>query len=1268
MSGQESVNVVVGIRVRPLNAREKADTNSVCVFAHGATRSISISHPSDDTRSKTFTFDKVYNSMDSADRDYATQEEVFRTMGAPALDHAFKGYNTCIFAYGQTGSGKTYTMMGHDDAAIESERQGMIPRVFRELFERVQSQQSATKSFRVQMSYYEIYNERPSCLLDPDSSVYYRVREHPVTGPYVENITVQQIHSTEEVLEALHRAGMHRHTAQTKMNDVSSRSHAVCTITLACSTFATDSGDVCETVSRMNLVDLAGSERSSVAGTSGLRLQEGNNINKSLLTLGNVIEALAAMSSGAAMKERYVPYRDSTLTWLLRDALGGNSRTHMLAMVSPSVVNVDESLNTLKYADRAKKITNVAVINVDSKRRIIFELRAEIARLRAGVQKYKDMQKMDMSVDDDMLRLHREEPFLMQLHPVPTTPEPVVYFIVDGITEIGSEDAPHTDQDGSSNAESNRNGLSVDGPKMISLNRRFDVVQRHVVLDRKHTNVTIRHGEGEGGIRFGEVRVDDAVLHVGETAALKSGNTVALGEYLFKYVNPFDITDMPARRSRRMAASERDVADKINASLVGVLDTTSVPGMDSLATPGENHGDKKIVRDEDGTLSLFQWSNKDARWHRVSEGDVDSCLNDILAHDRAEGQLSERIGTVLSEFVSTTTFPTPEEVMERPVRPTKPGAAAPSPVVAYDPKKSRYSVFEPHKDGTWHKASGVTAELAAISFAELKRAEQHQHRQTHNLAKLSETTASLTQAKENLTAQLDEQEHAVSERHAHLQQLQVSLQHARQKLAKKEAQLQHDQTMYEREIETLRSRNHTEVSDIESRITMIRERNRRLQENLEAKDIENSARLKIVFMVEEARDNASVNVASLKGSRERLQARLHERLAEVSQLRLTRDELNKESVERSKQLQKLHEQLRAVQSVPEGSIRAEYLRLVQLRDQIAETSRQGADNLDILSHKYTNFMMRERESLGEITDMQIIVSDLQAHQSHTQEIKDRALAEIESLEADVKRLQDQIHSIEADDKKARDVHQTTIDKARQKEHATIEAKIADRKNELQKLLQASTSAHSQELKTLQKEIQAARATAQSLADKVQVDEQRVAELSKEIEKKDKRIDGLKEDVQRVQKDTQSQMSIVSTRKDADKLLQDRERDVRAANTKLSAAEQGLRDRKLGEEKIRQTIAETKESIASLSEELATVKAQLAHAEQDAKDARQELTDAKRALLGVTATYEAMNSARGHNNNSGHISPVSQGAGSSSSSHMPRLPSFRARGNTTTSQH
>lgn len=309
---------------------------------------------------KTFTFDNSFWSHNTEDEHYATQGDVYNCLGEEFLDHNFEGYHTCIFAYGQTGSGKSYTMMGSPD------NPGLIPRTCEDLFQRIEASQSPNISYSVRVSYFEVYNEHVRDLFQPrtDPPQYLKIRESPTEGPYVKDLTEIQVRSFEDILKYMRMGDHSRTVAATKMNDTSSRSHAVFTIMLKQIHHDYRTDETTERLARIRLVDLAGSERAKATEATGQRLREGGNINKSLTTLGRVIAALADPRAQNKRKAReIVPYRDSILTWLLKDSLGGNSKTAMIACIAPS--DYDETLSTLRYADQAKRIRTKAVVNQD---------------------------------------------------------------------------------------------------------------------------------------------------------------------------------------------------------------------------------------------------------------------------------------------------------------------------------------------------------------------------------------------------------------------------------------------------------------------------------------------------------------------------------------------------------------------------------------------------------------------------------------------------------------------------------------------------------------------------------------------------------------------------------------------------------------------------------------------------------------------------------------------------------------------------------------
>uniref|UniRef100_A0A8B9LGE6 Kinesin family member 13B n=1 Tax=Astyanax mexicanus TaxID=7994 RepID=A0A8B9LGE6_ASTMX len=423
-----------------------------------------------------FAYDYCFWSMDEAETSkFAGQEVVFQCLGENLLDNAFQGYNACIFAYGQTGSGKSYTMMG------SAEQPGLIPRLCSSLFERTIRVVREGESFTVEVSYMEIYNEKVRDLLDPKgSSQALRVREHKVLGPYVDGLSRLAVTSYKDIESLMSEGNKSRTVAATNMNEESSRSHAVFNLILTHTLRDLQSGTSGEKVSKLSLVDLAGSERAAKTGAAGERLKEGSNINKSLTTLGLVISALADQGAGKN-KNKFVPYRDSVLTWLLKDSLGGNSRTAMVATISPAADNYDETLSTLRYADRAKSIVNHAVVNEDPNARIIRELREEVEKLREQLteaesmkapelkerleeseklikemtvsweeklrkteeiaqERQKQLESLGISLQSSGIRMVEDKCFLVNLNADPALNELLVYYLKDHML-VGSSDS-----------------------------------------------------------------------------------------------------------------------------------------------------------------------------------------------------------------------------------------------------------------------------------------------------------------------------------------------------------------------------------------------------------------------------------------------------------------------------------------------------------------------------------------------------------------------------------------------------------------------------------------------------------------------------------------------------------------------------------------------------------------------------------------------------------------------------------------------------------
>lgn len=330
---------------------------------------------------KTFTFDAVYDAN-------SKQRDLYDESVRPLIDSVLAGFNGTIFAYGQTGTGKTYTMQG---AWMDPEKRGVIPNAFDHIFTHISRSQS-DKQYLVRASYLEIYREEVRDLLDPNhgNARALELRESPDTGVYVQDLTSCVCKSIKEIEEVMNVGNQARAVGATDMNEHSSRSHALFLITVECSQPGPD-GRKHIRVGRLNLVDLAGSERQAKTGVQGERLKEAAKINLSLSALGNVISALADGRSS------HVPYRDSKLTRLLQDSLGGNAKTVMVATLGPAPQHYDETLTTLRYANRAKNIQNQPKVNEDPKDALLREFQREIARLRAQLnhRKWRSQQKKE---------------------------------------------------------------------------------------------------------------------------------------------------------------------------------------------------------------------------------------------------------------------------------------------------------------------------------------------------------------------------------------------------------------------------------------------------------------------------------------------------------------------------------------------------------------------------------------------------------------------------------------------------------------------------------------------------------------------------------------------------------------------------------------------------------------------------------------------------------------------------------------------------------
>ncbi|KAI6218650.1 Kinesin-like protein [Aphelenchoides fujianensis] len=367
--GGETIRVIV--RCRPMSAQEIAQGHRCAVTVDSSRGVIEVRNPAEaDQPPKSFTFDSVYGP-DSKQMDL--YYESFRDL----VDSVLNGFNGTIFAYGQTGSGKTHTMEGkHDDPELR----GVIPNAIEHIFQHIAASTSQ-QQYLVRASYLEIYQDEVRDLMNRDPKKRLELKERPDTGVYVKDLTSFVTKSIQEIKHVMTVGNANRSVGQTNMNEHSSRSHAIFIITIECSEPGPD-GENHIRVGRLNLVDLAGSERQSKTGAQGERFKESTKINLSLSALGNVISALVDGGKGS-----YVPYRDSKLTRLLQDSLGGNSKTVMVANVGPASFNIDETLGTLRYANRAKNIKNKPRINEDPKDALLREFQTTIADLKQKLEK-----------------------------------------------------------------------------------------------------------------------------------------------------------------------------------------------------------------------------------------------------------------------------------------------------------------------------------------------------------------------------------------------------------------------------------------------------------------------------------------------------------------------------------------------------------------------------------------------------------------------------------------------------------------------------------------------------------------------------------------------------------------------------------------------------------------------------------------------------------------------------------------------------------------
>lgn len=387
MSNSKGTNIKVLVRVRPLLPREEAledESSKQCLITMPVespmttilkvpTTSTFHSQKNKQNRPgspsiseeefKKYTFDESIWSFDRHQDNFVDNSAFYEKTGPDIINHFFQGYNVCLLAYGQTSSGKTHTMMGNRNDP------GLIPLIIKDILGQKELLINEKINCEVKISYIEIYNEQVNDLLGSEESTKCRVREHPITGPYVENVKDFIVNDYDDFKNLLNKGNLKRSTASTSMNDKSSRSHAIITLTLKQTKFADadsslDIGDADEEmVSNIKLVDLAGSERLAKTKVYGQqdRIKEGTLINKSLSVLGRCINLLSANSSNPNSKPALVPYRDSILTYLLKENLAGNSRSFMIFCVSP--IDFEETYQTLNYATQVKTIKTAARAN-----------------------------------------------------------------------------------------------------------------------------------------------------------------------------------------------------------------------------------------------------------------------------------------------------------------------------------------------------------------------------------------------------------------------------------------------------------------------------------------------------------------------------------------------------------------------------------------------------------------------------------------------------------------------------------------------------------------------------------------------------------------------------------------------------------------------------------------------------------------------------------------------------------------------------------------
>ncbi|KAL9821081.1 kinesin-like protein KIF27 isoform 2-T2 [Geothlypis trichas] len=394
----EEIPVKVAVRVRPLLSKEILHNHQMCVRLVPNAKQIIIG------KDHVFTFDFVFGKN-------STQEEVYAVCIKPLLVSLTEGYNATVFAYGQTGSGKTYTIGGDHVASVAVDERGIIPRAIQELFHHISEHRNI--NFCVKVSYIEVYKEELRDLLDLETSVkYLHIREDEKGNTVIVGAKEFQVECADEVISLLESGNAARHTGTTQMNEHSSRSHAIFTISIHQKQSAEYLNAAQDSIaSKFHFVDLAGSERVAKTGNTGERFKESVQINSGLLALGNVISALG----DPKRKSVHIPYRDAKITRILKDSLGGNAKTVMITCISPSSLDFDESLNSLKYANRAKNIRNKPVVNYNPEKDRIDEMELEIKLLREALQSQQARNQQLHDLNEEKARISSLEEQLTRL-------------------------------------------------------------------------------------------------------------------------------------------------------------------------------------------------------------------------------------------------------------------------------------------------------------------------------------------------------------------------------------------------------------------------------------------------------------------------------------------------------------------------------------------------------------------------------------------------------------------------------------------------------------------------------------------------------------------------------------------------------------------------------------------------------------------------------------------------------------------------------------